>query len=142
MGFSVAAAAAVVFTAAAIAGTQATATLLDAWTRADAAQQDGMRHAEDAARTAVTVTGVARDGGSGVVTILADNTGSVTLDAREVDVLSDGVLTTPSSVAVDGSIAKHAWAPGLELTITYTAGADPSAVALIPATGTPGYWRG
>jgi archaellum component FlaF (FlaF/FlaG flagellin family) len=140
VGFSVAAAAAVVFTAVAVAGTHATGTLLDSWSRADAAQQDALRQSEAAARTGVTVTSVTHDGGSGVTTVVADNSGSVTLDAREVDVLADGVLATLASVEVEGSATKYAWAPGLELTVTFTS-ADPDAIAVVPETGTPGYWR-
>jgi archaellum component FlaF (FlaF/FlaG flagellin family) len=142
VGFAVAASAAIVFAAVAVAGTQATATLLDTWTKADAAQREGLRLAEGAARTEVTVTSVTRDGGNGLVTVLSTNSGSVTLDSREVDVVSDGTLQALSSAEVEGSATKYAWAPGLELAVTYTAGADPSDVAVVPATGTPGYWRG
>lgn len=142
MGFSVAAAAAIVFTAVAVAGTQATATLLDSWGRADAAQQVAWRQSEAAARTGITVTSVTRNNGNGLTTVVADNSGSVTLDSREVDVLADGVLKTLSSVKVEGSATKYAWAPGLELTVTFTTAAKPTAVAVVPETGTPGYWRG
>lgn len=141
MGFAVAASAAIVFAAVAVAGTQATATLLEAWTTADSAQREGMRLAEGAARTEVTVTSVTRNGGNGLVTVLATNTGSVTLDSRQVDVVSDGALQALSGVEVEGSATKYSWAPGLELTATYTAGADPTDVAVVPETGTPGYWR-
>jgi archaellum component FlaF (FlaF/FlaG flagellin family) len=83
---------------------------------------------------------VAHNNGNGLTTVKADNSGSVTLDSREVDVLADGALMTLSSVKVEGSTTKYAWAPGLELTVTFTS-ADPDAVAVVPATGTPGYWR-
>lgn len=142
MGYSVAAAAAVVFTAVAIAGTQATSALLDSWARADSAQRVAMEQAGEAAQTEITITSVTRNNGNGVTTVLADNTGSVTLDSREVDAIADGVLKTITSVKVENSATKYAWAPGLELTVTFTTAAKPTAVALVPETGTPGYWRG
>lgn len=58
------------------------------------------------------------DGADDRVWINVTNTGTVSIDVNDTDLLVDGKLWTDRSTAVDGVDGRSIWAPGETLTIT------------------------
>jgi archaellum component FlaF (FlaF/FlaG flagellin family) len=138
MGFAIPAAGAILFTAVAIAGTSVTAELLESMSTAGAAEREAVDRASDVANTRITVTSTQRTGNT--VTVLSTNSGTVTLDASQVQVLGDGVYKTVTSRKVGNSASNTVWAPGTVLELKWTQTSTPAGVHVIAENGAVGHW--
>lgn len=138
MGYAIPAAAAIIFAAVAITGTNVTNTLMDSFSKAGTAEREAFRLAEDSANTRITITNVQRNGNT--VTVTATNAGTVVLDANEVQVTADGLYKTLTSLKVSNSATNSVWAPGTVLEVKFTQNTTPSSVLVIPENGVFGKW--
>lgn len=138
MGFSLAAAGAVIFIAIAVTGAHATTVLMDTLGRTHRAEEAAMAKATDAARSRIEVLNVTWNEGTG--TLLVRNTGSVTLDARLVDLLADGLAAPVTSRLVEGA-STSVWAPETDLALAFTTDEEPLALTVVAPSGAQAYWR-
>lgn len=138
MGLSHAAAAGVLFMAAALAGFQVSGNVFD--------QQDGLASAWDAfyeqeqdrSGTSFTIDQVRKQGPRTEVT--ATNTGSTTIDAAQLPVLFDGSPVTMDSWKVNAKTS-DVWAPGSVIVLLRDPWSNPQSVVLMDENGIKAYWR-
>lgn len=138
MGYAIPAAAAIVFAAVAIAGTNVTHELMESMATAGTAERSAVEAADSVANTRITVSSVSRTGNT--VTVTSTNSGTVTLDATQVQLLGDGVYKTITSRKVGGSAPNTVWAPGTVLELKFTQTSTPSGVQVIAENGVVGHW--
>ena len=138
MGYAIPAAAAIIFAAVAITGTQVTNTLMDSFSKAGTAEREAMRLAEESINTRITISNVQRTGNT--VTVTATNSGTVVLDVTQVQVTGDGVYKTLTSRKIGTSSTNTVWAPGTVLEVKWTQSTTPNSVTIIAENGVFGKW--
>ncbi|MEA3203724.1 MAG: hypothetical protein QOI63_1403 [Thermoplasmata archaeon] len=136
MGYSLVAAAAVVFLATFVAGFALTNVATRSAQEVDRAWHDAQGRGLRAVRTQAEVASVAA--ANGTLTVTVRNTGATAVDAGLVDLLVDGVPAEPAR-SVEGT-STHVWAPGDQLALTVAAGL-PGAVSVVGPDGTLAAWR-
>lgn len=73
---------------------------------------------------------------SGVLNVTVDNTGAVTMDADQTDLLVDGRLVTNRTTFVDGVEGRKLWVPDEQLRVETSApSAAPDRVVVVTETG-------
>jgi|GEM_PF-1164660 len=90
----------------------------------------------------LSITNHTYDGINQTVRINVTNTGSITFDAGEADLVLDGSLET--SAITDLKVANatsDVWPPATRLEIFADAAADPTAIVVVAPTGASAYWR-
>ncbi len=134
MGLSHAAAGAVIFFAAALAGFQVSGDAFDA--QSDASEAWAEYHAHQQLREESAYSFVSFSppgGGASTRTVTLLNSGSQPIDGNLVDLLPDGVHVTITSRSVAGGYV-DAWMPGEELALQYT-GTKPALLTIVDGLG-------
>lgn len=82
------------------------------------------------------------DGGTQTLTVNLTNTGSVTFDVTDLDLLLDGAYqtTTIASKKVEGATTV-VWPPQTRLEVAATITPAPSSILIVTGTGAAAYWR-
>jgi flagellar protein FlaF len=84
----------------------------------------------------VNVTNTSYDAAADTFTLEANNTGAVTLDVEEVDVLFDGEIQTGYTASVEGVTGRSLWVSGETLAIEVSSvTSKPTRVKLVTGTG-------
>lgn len=136
MGFSTSAAAAVIFIGVLV----SLSILYPAAAGSFEQVSDAMESREDRTlkqrNSDLLIENATYDGGNDRVRINVTNTGTVSIEVNETDLLVDGELWTDRSAAVEGAAGRSIWAPGETLTITgHNVTDSPSRVTVVNEFG-------
>jgi flagellar protein FlaF len=86
--------------------------------------------------TDLNVTDAVYNKTNDTLTVIAQNSGSVTLDIADTDLLVDGQFANTSAVAVGGNPGRALWTPRTNASITLdSVTAQPSRIKLVTETG-------
>jgi archaellum component FlaF (FlaF/FlaG flagellin family) len=102
----------------------------------------------DAAQSALSITALAHNSGSGHVTLTLRNTGAVSLEANDLDILLNGRVYTGADITITGHTGTL-WHPSETLTLFFHGTSDlgsafrptaPTRATAISATGAMAFW--
>jgi archaellum component FlaF (FlaF/FlaG flagellin family) len=148
MGFGVAAATALLATTFVASGYAVTGAWFDTEEQLREARLVADRLQTDAAQSTISITTFTHQNGAGHVTIVLRNTGAVSLDASDLDVLLNGRVYTGADITITGHTGTL-WHPSETLTLFFHGVNDlnnvfkttaPTRATVITANGAMAFW--
>jgi flagellar protein FlaF len=128
MGFSVSGASAIILLAGVLAFSMAFTAISNGHERVSAAEDDRMEQYLEQRNSNINITLV------NSTAVQVNNTGSITLNASETALITDGTYEEPASFEVENDPDTTVWAPGEQLNMTL-ANTDPNRVKVVAETG-------
>lgn len=128
MGFSVSGASAIILLAGVLTFSMAFTAVSNGHERVSAAEDDRMEQHLEIRNSNIEITKV------NSTTVQVNNTGSITLNASETALITDGTYEEPDAIAVDYDPDTTVWAPGEQLNISLST-TDPNRVKVVAETG-------